>query len=172
MSELLRPGAGEYGEYYQQYVDLAPDDDVLAGLREQGAATQAFLAEIPEERGSFRYAPGKWSIKEVVGHLLDTERVFAYRAMTVARGDTTALPGFDQDDWVSVASFDARSLADLARELDAARKAHLALFSTLAGEDGARVGSANGLPLSARAVPFICLGHERHHLNVLRERYG
>ncbi len=167
----IKPGPEEHAPYYRGYIDEAPSGDVVQGLQGQLAETVALLRAIPEARADHRYAPGKWSIKEVVGHLCDSERVFAYRALRFARDDQTELAGFDENAWVPAAGFGARTLSDLAGEFAAVRLSTLALLGTL--DDGAAVrsGVANGHRITVRALAWIMAGHERHHVRVLRERY-
>lgn len=174
MTRLLvdRPGPGENAPYYDTYIREVPDGDVLARLAAQNRALLAGLAGLPEERALFRYAPGKWSVKEVIGHLVDAERVFAYRALRFARADATPLPGFDENAWVPAAAFDARPLASLLDEYAAVRAATLAFFRGLEPAAFARLGTANGNPMSVRAAAWVLAGHERHHAGVLGERYG
>ncbi len=172
MTEIARPRPDEHAVFYQTYVDEAPEGPLLESLAVQGRRAQELLAGVDEERAGFRYAEGKWSVKEVVGHLIDAERVFAYRALTAARGDRTPLPGFDENEYVAAAGFDRRPLAELAAELAAVRAATVALFSGLAAEETARRGVANGTEISVRALAWIIAGHQRHHLRVLGERYG
>ena len=166
-----RPSLSEYNAYYQPYVSESPGDDVLAALAAQRDSTAALLAGIPEARAGFRYAPGKWSVKEVIGHLADSERVFSYRALRVARADTTPLPSFDENAWMPEAGFDLRTLPDIAAEFRAVRDSTLALFHGLHADAWPRVGTASGHPISARALAWIISGHEAHHLRVLAERY-
>ena len=166
-----RPAAGEFSPYYAGYVSHVPDGDVLETLGSQMDDTQAFLRGLPAPRASFRYAPGKWSVKEVVGHVADSERIFAYRALCIARGDATPLPGYEQDGYVRAANFDARSLAALASELETVRRATLTLLRSLDRESLLRRGVANGVPVTARALAFIIAGHERHHMEIVRTRY-
>jgi hypothetical protein len=168
---IARPREDEYVPYYGKYIALVPDGDLVETLRAQIDQTLSLLRSIPEERASHRYAPGKWSIKEVVGHLADVERVMGYRALRIARGDVTPLPGFDENAYVPAANFDARSLASLTRELEAVRAATVAFLETLDAEAAARRGSANNNEISARALAYIIAGHERHHVGILRERY-
>lgn len=167
-----RPGPGENATYYDTYLARVPDGDVLARLAEQNRRLIAGLAGLGEEKAGFRYAPGKWSVKEVVGHLMDAERVFAYRALRFARADLTPLPGFDEDAWMPAARFDARPLAALLEEYAAVRAATLALFRSFDGAALTRIGTANGNPMSVRALAWVLAGHEIHHAGVLRERYG
>ena len=131
----------------------------------------ALLSGVPESRGSFAYAPGKWTLKEVVGHMADAERVFSYRALRIARGDTMPLHGFDEQAWVPNAGANARTLADLLGELRVVRASTLALLRHLPPESTSRVGTASDRPVSVRAVAWIIAGHERHHLGIIRERY-
>jgi len=167
-----RPQPDEYAEYYGRYIDKVPNGDVIAMLESQGDATQKLLASIGEEKAGYRYEPGKWSIKQVVGHITDSERVFAYRLLAFARGEKQPLPGFDQDAYMETASFDARSLAELAEGLASTRHATLTLVRSLDDEAWSRRGIASDNPVSVRALAWIIAGHERHHLNILRERYG
>ena len=168
---IPRPVAAEYAPYYARYIDKVPDGDLLRILEDQGRDTQAVLAGVSEAKALHRYAPGKWSVKEVIGHVTDTERVYSYRALRFARGDAIALPGFDENAWVPAGSFDARSLADLAAELDAVRRATLALFRGLDAAALARRGTASDYAVSVRAIAWIIAGHERHHVALLHERY-
>jgi len=166
-----RPGATEFAPYYSRYIDRVPDGAIVPMLESQIASTLKVLRAIPESRGSHRYAPGKWSIKETVGHLNDSERVFAYRALRIGRGDTKPLAGFDQDPYVEHGHFDARTLSDLVDEFAAIRASTLALFRAFTPDDLVRVGTASENPVSTRALGFIILGHELHHMAILTERY-
>jgi DinB family protein len=168
---IPRPDASEYAPHYETYVSKVPNGNLLEILEDQRRETQGLLAEIPEGRAIYRYAPGKWSIKEVVGHVTDAERVFSYRALRFARADETPLPGFDEKAYAPAGRFDARALLDLAVELDAVRRATIALFTGLEPAALARRGTANAKEISVRALAYIIAGHERHHLEVLRERY-
>jgi uncharacterized damage-inducible protein DinB len=168
---IARPQTDEYTPYYGKYISLVPDGDLVEILRTQIGETLSLLRAIPEERASYRYAPGKWSIKEVVGHMADVERIMTYRALRIARGDATPLPGFDENAYVPAANFDARPLASLAHEFQEVRRATLAFFETLEPEAAARRGSANNNEISTRALAYIVAGHERHHVSILKERY-
>jgi hypothetical protein len=171
MPVIPRPTPDEYAPYFGGYVGEVPPGDVLAILERQMVETQELLRGLPASRATHRYAPGKWSIKEVVGHLSDTERIFTYRALCFCRSDRAPLPGFEEDDYVAAAGFDARPLADLARELETVRGATLSLFRGLSDEALLRRGTANGREFTVRAIAYIIAGHERHHVRVLRERY-
>jgi hypothetical protein len=170
--QRTRPDATEYAPFYSAYVAGVPEDDVVPVLRESGREIVAALAAIPEARGGFRYAPDKWSVREVVGHLIDAERIFGYRALRLARADATPLPGFEENDYVRSAGSDARTLADLVDELRAVREGTARLFASLPDEAWSRRGIVNGREVSVRALAYITAGHARHHLRVLRERYG
>lgn len=166
-----RPDETEYASYYGKYVSLVAGDDVLASLGDGLATTLALVRSVPEERANLRYAPGKWSIKELLGHMIDTERIFAYRALRFARGDTTPLPGFEQDDYIRHAAFDACSLDALAAEFESVRRATLFLFKHLDAEAWMRSGVASESAVSVRALAYIIAGHELHHAGILRDRY-
>lgn len=171
MTDPGRPAPGEYAEYYGTYVDEIADGAILDTLERQIGGTLALLRAVPEERGMHRYAPGKWSVKEVVGHVVDAERIFAGRALHFARCEEQPLPGMDQDAYVAAAGFDRRPLADLVDELEAVRRASLALFAGLGPDDWMRTGVASGCTFTVRSIPWILAGHERHHVGVLRTRY-
>ena len=165
------PDPSEYGAFYAGYVARVPTGDVRRTLEAQLLDTLAPLDEFGEARADHRYAPGKWSVREVVGHLADTERIFAYRALRIARGDATPLSGFDENAYVAAANFARRPLAELAAELRVVRAATVALLGGLDDEALARRGTANGHPLTPRAAAYVAAGHERHHAAILRERY-
>ena len=171
MPRIALPAADEHAPYYGKYVARVPDD-AFAALQSQALSTARLLAATPEDKAGFRYGPGKWSVREVVGHVIDGERVFAYRALWFARGDEAELPGFDENTWVPAGGFERRSLASLAAEFAAVRAATLALAATFDEPALARRGVANGVPVSVRALIAIIAGHELHHVGILRERYG
>lgn len=166
-----RPADSEYNRFYQPYVSEVPDGNLLDSLATQRDLTSALLADISDTNAGFRYADGKWSIREVIGHVADAERVFAYRALRIARGDTTPLQGFDENAWMPFAEFDRRPLADVGAELRAVRDSSLALFRSFDPDAWLRMGTASGHPVSVRALAWIVAGHERHHMRVLQERY-
>ena len=170
-STLVRPADHEYAPHYAGYVARVPDGDIMTLLARQMEETSAFLTGLTEAQGNHRYAPGKWSIKEVVGHMADAERVFAYRALRFARGDATPLAPFDENAWVPQAGCDQRTLKDLTEEFRAVRHATIPLVRSLTDETAVRTGTASGRTVSVRALIYISLGHELHHLAVLRERY-
>lgn len=166
------PAADEYPPAYADYVGrVPPHADVLDVLAGQLSETSSRLAMIPEARGGFRYASGKWSVKEVVGHLSDVERIMVYRALRFARGDTAPLSGFDENAYVPEAGADARTLRDLIEEWVAVRQATLTFVRGLPPAAWSRRGVANGNPVTVRALTYVVAGHEHHHLEVLRTRY-
>lgn len=167
----MRPQSNEFVPYYSKYVDRVPEEDVIAALEQQIETTRAALAPLSELQAMHRYEPDKWSVKEVVGHMVDVERVFAYRALSIARGEQKNLPDFDQNEYMKVAGFDTRSLADLVDEFTELRRADVRMFRALAPEAWSRIGTASDARISVRALAYVLVGHERHHLEVIRERY-
>jgi len=168
---IRRPAPQEFPPYYGSYVSEVPGEDALPVLIAQRASTASFLATIPAARAGFRYAEGKWSLREVIGHLSDSERIFCYRLLRFARADETPLAGFDENRYVPAGEFERRSLADVAGEFAAVRDATLGLVRSLDETQLGRSGLANGKPITARALAWIIAGHEAHHLRVIRERY-
>jgi len=166
-----RPQTGEYAEYYGKYIELIPGTDILGALEGQRLVMGQLLGARSEREGNFRYAPDKWSVKEVVGHVTDSERIFAYRALRIARGDRTPLSGFEQDDYVKNGGFAERTLADLAEELVEVRGATIALFAGLDGAVWQRRGVANKSEVTVRALAYIIAGHDLHHRRILEEKY-
>lgn len=166
---IARPAGDEYGEFYSQYISLVPGDDALAALRDGEAETAALLRSLDPELADHAYGPGKWTLAQVAQHLVDTEIVFSYRALRIARGDQTPLPGYEQDGFAATAP--RRTLAQLADSAETTRAWTLDVLGSLTQADLARIGTASGAPLSARAAAWITAGHERHHLSIVRERY-
>jgi hypothetical protein len=166
-----RPQSGEYAAFYEKYISLVTGKDILAILEAQRLQMIQIFSARSEREGNFRYAPGKWSVKEVLGHMADTERIMAYRALRIARGDKTPMEGFEQDDYVRTGSFGERSLTDLSDELAHVRNATLTLFRSLRKDAWERRGIANKNEVSVRALAFIIAGHELHHRLLLEERY-
>ena len=167
-----RPEADEMPPHYVGYIQRVPEPDPVIVCAEQMEETARLLRGLSDTDAMYRYERGKWSIKEVVGHLADVERIMAYRALRIARGDTTPLPSFDENAYVPIAKFDHRSLADLVGELRTARAATLALLRTFDAEAWRRRGTASGKPVSVRALGYMIPGHERHHVEILKTRYG
>jgi hypothetical protein len=168
---IERPTQSEYAPFYAGYIAAVPEGDILKLLERQASELRQ-LDATPAEKETFRYAEGKWSVREVVGHMIDGERVFAYRALRISRGDETPLPGFEENKFVAASNFNGRTLSSLVDELALVRKANLPLFNSLAPEQWTRLGTASGHPVSVRALAFIMAGHMNHHLNILRDRYG
>jgi hypothetical protein len=166
---IERPNADEFAPYYASYIGKVPDGDLVSILERQSAEYASALRGLGE--ALFRYSPGKWTVKEVVGHVADSERVFGYRAMRIARSDGTPLPGFDENEYVAHAGFNERSLTDLLDEFQHVRRGSIALFRSFSPEVAARRGTANGLVISARALAWLTAGHAAHHLGILREKY-
>jgi uncharacterized damage-inducible protein DinB len=168
---IARPAPDEFAPYYARYIDLVPDD-LLRALRENGEETRRRLSSLTDAKADFRYAPGKWSVKEVVGHITDAERIFTYRALRFARADETPLPGFDENSYVEESRFSERALSSLLDEFRVARAASIAFFENLDETAWNRAGLANDVRMSVRAIAFAIAGHELHHRKILVERYG
>ncbi len=171
MSPIPRPTTHEYAPFYARYIEKVPEGDLPALLLAQIAQLDGLLGGLDEAQALHRYGSGKWSIKETVGHLADGERILAYRLLRIARGDATALAGYEEDDYVKAAGFDRRSLEDLLSEFRALRHATICLVSSLDAEAFQRRGTANGNPVSAAALAHILFGHVAHHIAILQERY-
>jgi hypothetical protein len=171
VSIVDRPDPTEYAAYYEKYVSLVPHGEILTTLEQQLDDTLSLLRGITESQSAFRYAPDKWSIKELVGHIIDTERIFSYRALRFARNDETPLPGFDQDVFNANASFDDYPLVELVSEFEHVRRSTIFLFKHLDKEAWSRRGIASDNEVSVRALAFIIAGHELHHLKILQTRY-
>jgi hypothetical protein len=167
-----RPAPGEFASYYATYIALVPEDDIIAILERQVEDIRRMAGAVPADRETYRSGPDKWSVREVFGHLGDAERVFGYRAACVSRGDTTPLPGFDENLFVANAGFDRSDVASLAAELTALRASNLAMFRRLDDREWRIVGTANGQPVSVRALAHIMAGHVAHHFGILAGRYG
>jgi hypothetical protein len=164
----MKPEASEYASSFGTYINLVQSDDVMSTLAEMPLAA---LRSVPDEASLKRYAPGKWSVREVVGHVIDSERIFAYRALRFARNDTTELPGFEQDDYIPPAHFDQRPWAELLDEFELVRRGNLLLFAGFDREAWLRRGVANGVAITVRALVYAVAGHELHHLRIIRAKY-
>jgi uncharacterized damage-inducible protein DinB len=172
MIKIPKPKEGEYAPYTIMYISLLPDDgSVLMHVKENCTVMKKFILSLPEAKLMYRYAAGKWTIKETLVHIMDTERIFAYRALRFSRNDTTALPGYEQNDYVPYSKANERTLADIFREYGAVREATLSLFESFGEEDLLRKGIANGNPASVRALAYQIAGHELHHMKIIKERY-
>ena len=174
MVEYTRPAPEEYAPYFQTYLDDVPADveDIMKHLKKQGLIWLQLLRQLDDARAEYRYAPDKWSIKDMVGHLIDTERLFTFRALWIGRGAPEDQPGMDENAWAKVSGAHARPLPGLWREQHVCRTDHVYLFRSLDADAVRRQGTADGKALTVRAIPWIIAGHEKHHLDVLRQSYG
>ena len=168
---MHRPTESEYAPYYRGYVAHVNEEEILPVLRSQLEALDVLLNRVAPEQETYRYAEGKWSIREVVGHLIDAERVFGYRAFSIARGESKNLPAFDENEYMLSAPYDRIDLEDLLSELRLVRLSNIAMLRNLDEEAWSRMGTANDAPVSVRALAFIMAGHVRHHMGVLSQRY-
>jgi uncharacterized damage-inducible protein DinB len=166
-----RPPETEYASFYAGYVALVTEGDILSVLEGQVGEMRRLLGSLPAGRETYRYAEGKWSLREVLGHVVDAERIFGHRAFCLSRGEQAALPSFDQNQYVAAARSDSIALRDLLDELSLVRQSNLAVLRRLDAREWSRVGIASGAAVSVRALAFIMAGHPRHHLKVLQERY-
>jgi hypothetical protein len=167
-----RPEDSEYAPFYAGYVSLVQEDDAQAALERQLEELRALSTSVPKDRETYRYAPDKWSVRQVVGHVTDGERVFGYRAFCISRGEQAPLPAFDENAYMASSGYDAVPLGELLDELVTVRRGNLAALRRLASGDWARLGTASGRPVSVRALAYVMVGHPRHHIAVLGERYG
>ncbi|HEY0457832.1 MAG TPA: DinB family protein [Pyrinomonadaceae bacterium] len=168
---MNRPEKTEYAEYYDRYISLIDSDEIVAVLENQQEELAEVFKQITEEKSHYAYAADKWTIKEVIGHLIDGERIFAYRALRISRADKTPIEGFEQDGYIENSNFNQTPLSDLTAELLLTRKSNLIFFRNLSGEAWLRTGTASENPVSVRALAYIMAGHVRHHLKILNERY-
>ncbi|HEX9960929.1 MAG TPA: DinB family protein [Pyrinomonadaceae bacterium] len=168
---MSRPEKNEYAEYYETYVSLVEETDIVSALQHQLSEMENLFAEITEEKGAYAYAEGKWSIKQLVGHMIDGERIFSYRALRISRSDLTPIEGFEQDGYIENANFNAAKLSDLLDEFALVRRANILLFKNLTAGAWSRTGTASDAEVSVRALAYIMVGHFRHHANVLKTRY-
>jgi len=172
MIKIPKPQQGEYNPYAEMYIKLLPDDGLLLKHLERNfKKTKSFILSIPRNKLDYRYAPGKWNIKEILVHIIDDERIYAYRALRIARNDKTPLPGFEQDDYVPFSRANERRLKDIFEEFETVRKATISLLKSFKEEDFLRMGFANNHGVSVRALAYHLAGHELHHVNIIKERY-
>ncbi|MCC6397242.1 MAG: DinB family protein [Bacteroidetes bacterium] len=169
---ISRPTENEFAPFYLTYVSLVPETDILPVLEKQIPDLELIGRAVPSDRETFRYAPRKWSIREVFGHMIDAERVFAYRAFCISRGESAALPSFDENAYVASSLYNDQPLKALLAEFASTRTSNLAFLGRLAEQDWLRTGTASAKPVSVRALAFIMAGHVRHHINGLRTSYG
>ena len=168
---MERPQTNEYDPYYGTYISLVDGDNVLPMLDAQPAELSAMFLPVAEDKGLFAYAEGKWTIKELISHIIDGERMFAYRILRISRGDETPIEGFEQDGYIENSNANNRSFAELLREFGLLRQANMIMLNNLSPEASARMGTASEKPVSARALAYIMAGHVQHHANILKSRY-
>lgn len=168
---MSRPGKTEYDPYYETYVSLVPEGDIVDILEAQAGEVNELFSSLPEEKGPYAYAEGKWTIKELLGHLIDGERMFMYRTFRISRGDKTPIEGFEQDVYIENARSNARTFAGMLEEFTALRRANVASYRHFSEDDWSRTGTANQVEITPRALVYVAAGHITHHLNILRARY-
>ena len=168
---MQRPSESEYSPAFGAYISHVTEDDILPALRSQIDALDVLLDRVTPEQETYRYAEDKWSVRQIIGHLIDGERVFGYRALCIARGETQNLPGFDENAYMPNAPYDSIRLEDLLSEFRLVRLSNIAMLRSLDEEAWTRIGTANDSPVSVRALVYVMVGHVRHHMGVLRDRY-
>lgn len=169
---MHRPEPSEYSPYYQGYVDQTrAGEDLFSVMEAQADDLRKVIGALSEDKGSYTYADGKWTIKELLSHIIDGERIFGYRAHRISRGDATPVEGFEQDDYIATSNANNRSFAELLDEFDLQRKANMLMLRNVSDEASALMGTASGNPVSARAIAYIMAGHVRHHAKILTDRY-
>lgn len=171
MSNIERPPSTEYPSHFEQYIARVPEPDVMLALAQQATELAQLLAGVSEESASYRYVLDKWSVRQVVGHMIDAERILSCRAVCIARGEKAPLPGFDENEYMQHASFDSCTLNELLKEFELVRASNVLFFRHLHGDARMRIGVANANEVSVRALAYILVGHLRHHIAVLQERY-
>jgi len=167
----MRPNPGDYNPYFERYIKLVEGDDIIKILFKQNEISRELINSISDYKGNYRYADGKWTIKEVIGHILDSERILAYRALSLARGEKKSLPGFDHEDYVREGNFNSRELLELSFEFKLLRESNLLQFKNFSDEMLCKKGFADESSVTVLALLYIIAGHEKHHLNVLEEKY-
>lgn len=167
----MRPSKADYAEYYQKYIDLIEGDDILQILSSLNSEASDICNSFSQTRGDYSYAEGKWTVKEVIGHMMDTDRIFAYRALAIARGEKQPLPSFNQDEYVKNGKFNMRNLSDLTYEYRIVRESNLQLFKGFDRSIYSNRGIAAGNEVTVLALMWMIAGHQKHHLNILKERY-
>jgi hypothetical protein len=168
---MSRPTTSEYDPYYEGYVSLVPEAEIIPALENQMDELSKLFKNVPEERGTFAYEDGKWTVKELLSHVIDGERMFGYRAFRIGRGDKTPIEGFEQDGYIENSHANRRPIAELIEEFTLLREANLMFFENLKDEDWLRTGTANNVEISVRSLAWIMVGHVRHHVAILKERY-
>jgi uncharacterized damage-inducible protein DinB len=167
----MRPAKTDYAEYYQKYIDLIEGDDIIHILVSLNNEASDVFNSFPQSKGNFSYAEGKWTVKEVAGHMMDTDRIFAYRALAIARGEKQSLPSFDQDEYVREGKFNLRNLSDLTYEYRLVRESNILMFKGFDQSVFSNRGIAAGNEVTVLALMWMIAGHQKHHLNMLREKY-
>lgn len=168
---MMRPNPGDYDPYFERYIKLVEGNNIIKILYEQSKITRELIDSISDYKGNYRYADDKWTIKEVIGHILDSERILAYRALSLARGEKKSLPGFDHNDYVRDGNFNRRELTELSFEFKLLRESNLLMFKNFSEEMLCKKGLADEASVTVLALLYIIAGHEKHHLNVLEEKY-
>lgn len=168
---MKRPETNEFAPYYNNYISLIEGDNVMKVLNSQVAEIRSIFADVPEEKGTYAYAEDKWTVKELLSHLIDGERIFAYRILRISRGDKTPIEGFEQDDYIENSNANNRSFADLLGEFELQRQSNLLMVNSISDEASKQMGTASDKPVSVRALTYIMAGHVTHHMNILNERY-
>ena len=169
---MNRPETSEYDAYYERYVSLINDEDVVEALEKQPSELKDLFANVSEDRGTFSYEEGKWTLKEVLSHIVDGERMFAYRVLRISRGDETPIEGFEQDGYIENSNANNRCFADLLDEFELQRRSNLLLIRNLSDEGTRKIGTASGLPISVRGLVYIMAGHIRHHQAIFKDKYS
>lgn len=167
----MKLNINEYNSYYESYIEKSNQKPIVEGLNDNLEKVVLFFKSIPQSKQDYSYAEGKWTIKDILLHIIDTERIFSYRALRISRNDKTPLPGFEHNDYVLNASASSRSLESLLEEYTAVRKATIALYSSFNSQVLLELGEASGFPISVRAIGYIISGHENHHCEIIKQRY-
>jgi len=168
---MQKPNLEEHAPYFSLYIDKVPDIDIINALEMQADSFSKLLIGISEEKSRYRYSPGKWSIKELTGHILETERIMAYRALCISRNEKISLPSFDQDEYIRHTDYSKITMKGLLEEFDLLRKSNILMFKNFTEEMCLRIGIANQKPISVRALAYVIYGHVQHHMNILQEKY-
>jgi hypothetical protein len=169
---MNRPEKSEYNEYYERYVSKVADEDIVATLEKQPAELKSLFANVDEERGTFSYEEGKWTLKEVLSHLIDGERIFGYRMLRISRADATPIEGFEQDGYIEHSNANNRCFAELLEEFELQRRSNVLLIKNLSDDATRRIGNASGFDISVRGLVYIMAGHVRHHQAILKDKYA
>jgi uncharacterized damage-inducible protein DinB len=171
MEHFKRPEKGEYGEFYQGYISMVPEGDLIDILIEQQLVLHNMIIGIPENMAYYAYDEGKWTIAQMLNHINDTERIFCYRALALSRGEKKPIPGYDHNAYVDAVKTDHRTLADLAKEFETIRQATISFYAGMPADSSTKKGIVNGTPMSVRAIAYITIGHLNHHMHILESRY-